>query len=343
MEQATLRASARRLREARRRGMVPVSRDLLALAALTGVAVVLMVAWPEMTGRLRDDLRGWMVLAPSAGVRPWEALSAALVTMALVLGPVLAAAFTCAVVAGLIQTRAMLSLEPLKPRLGRIGPAGQTAGDRLYGVCTSLVKVLGAGSLAAWTLWQHGEAVLGTVGAPLAEVLLETLACLMDMALKVGALLLAMALLDVIYQRWAHGRRLRMTRREARMERRATEGDPLHRTQRRRLHQELLAGADLGAVRRADCVVSGGPGLAAALGYDQRTMSAPRVLVCGVGKMAANIRAEAHRRGCPVIHRRPLARALLRVEPDTELPRSLWEEAAEVLRETRDATKRPDP
>ena len=308
----------------------------MAMAALAGAAVVLMVAWPDMLARLRDDLRGWMVLAPLAGVSPWMALASALYTLAVVVAPVLAAAFLCAVVAGLVQTRAMISAEPLKPRLGRLSLAGQGAGGRAYLLPSVLVRVLGVATLGVFTLWQHGGRLLSTAGEPPAVALSETSACLMTMALRMGLLLLALAALDVVYQRWAHGRSLRMSRHEVRMERRETEGDPGRRAQRRRLHQEILAAHDLETVKQADCVISGGPGLAAAISYDGRTMTAPRLLISGAGKLAASIRAEAHYHGRPVVHNRPLARALALVEPGTEIPRRLWEEAADVLREVRD-------
>ncbi len=335
MEQATLKPSARRLREARRRGIVPVSRSLLSAVALVGAAVVLHVAWPDVLAHLTQDMRGWMVLAPAAGVPPWAALQSAMQTMAVVLCPVLAAALLCALVSGLLQTRGMFSLEPLRPRLGRLAPGRAGAGGRAWRSLMSLTGVLGVGALAALTLWQHGERLLATAGEAPAVALSLTLVCLLEMALKVGLLLLALAVLDVVYQRWSHGSRLRMTRREALREKRETEGDPWHRDQRRLLHQRIIAGRDLAAVERADCVISGGPGLAVALRYDQDTMDAPRVLLVGAGKAAASVRAEARRHGRPVVHRRPLARALALQEPDTDIPRRLWEEVAGVWRQIR--------
>ena len=180
---------------------------------------------------------------------------------------------------------------------------------------------------------RESERLLATAGEAPAVALSLTLVCLLEMALKVGLLLLALAVLDVVYQRWSHGSRLRMTRREALREKRETEGDPWHRDQRRLLHQRIIAGRDLAAVERADCVISGGPGLAVALRYDQDTMDAPRVLLVGAGKAAASVRAEARRHGRPVVHRRPLARALALQEPDTDIPRRLWEEVAGVWRQ----------
>ena len=297
--------------------------------------VALSLGWPALLGRLVSDMRGWMVLAPGGGVDPWAALTAALSTLILALTPVLAAALICAVVVGLIQTRALATLAPLSPSLAHLRPSRRTAGERVYGVCMGTARAVGALLIGAHTLWQHGDQLLGAAGQAPPMVLMAASACVMDLALRVGLLMLSLALLDLLYQRWAHGRRLRMTWRQARRERREAEGDPGHRALRRRLHRELSAGQDLSAVGDADCVISGGPELAAALRYDGQTMTAPRVVVCGAGKAAAAIHDEAHVHGRPVVHRPGLARALALVEPGAELPRRLWEEAAEVLREVR--------
>ena len=333
MGQATIKASARRLREARRRGMVPVSRELMSVAALAGVVVVVATAWPHMLGRLRHDLGAWISLS-ATGVPAWAALSTALQALVAVAGPVLGAALLCALATGLIQTRGMVSLHPLRPSLGRLIPGSGGPGGSGYALLSDGVRGLGVVALGTLTLWQHGGRFLETAGQPPLVALGAVAICLLDLVSRIGLLLLVLAALDVVHARWAHGRRLRMTRREVLMERRESEGDPHHRARRRRLHQEMMTGFDLESVGQAHCVVSG-RSVAAALRYDERSMSAPRVLVSGAQRAAAAIRAEARVHGCPVVHNGPLARALALVEPGTEVPHRLWRETADVLKEAR--------
>lgn len=335
MEQPTHPPSIRRLQQARRLGLVPVSRDSLALAALVGGALALATVWPQLLVRLQEQIRAGMVLAPTTGVAPTVALGEALHCVAVLVAPVLGASLLCVLAVGLLQTRALFSLAPLVPRPGRLSPRGRRAAGRSYLWGTGLLKVLGILALAAHTLWQQGGRLLATAGEPLAPVLAQTTHCLLLMAGKIAVLLLLLAVLDLLYTRYRHLRDLRMTRRQLHQERRAAGGHPGFQAERRRVHRDLLAAQDLLAVQRARCVITAGTNLAVALEYDRQTMSAPRVLVAGAGQLAQKICSVARQHQRPVVHRPPLARALVQLEPGSELPRRLWEEAAEVLRESR--------
>jgi flagellar biosynthetic protein FlhB len=165
------------------------------------------------------------------------------------------------------------------------------------------------------------EALLGAVGE-----------CLAAVALHVGIVAAFLAALDVVHARHAFLKRMRMTRVEVQRELKESEGEPHRKAERRRLHHEILEHQMFEAVAQADCVVINPDHLAVALRHDAESPGAPRVVARGRRLMAAKIREIARQHGIPIIRNVPLARALVELELDQEIPAELYPAVAEVLR-----------
>jgi len=133
--------------------------------------------------------------------------------------------------------------------------------------------------------------------------------------------------------RWRrHGRSLMMTRTEVLREHRESEGDPRHKAERRRVHQEVLQHAMLEQVGQADVVVVNPTHLAVALRYDPARSGAPVVVAKGQALVAERIKRLAREGRVPVVHDVSLARSLMDLDLGTEIPESLYDAVAEVLR-----------
>jgi flagellar biosynthesis protein len=73
------------------------------------------------------------------------------------------------------------------------------------------------------------------------------------------------------------------------------------------------------------------PPLAAALQYDGKTDSAPRLTAKGRGELAERIIEKARLHGVPVKEDPALARFLCRLDVDEEIPAELYRAVAEIL------------
>ena len=73
--------------------------------------------------------------------------------------------------------------------------------------------------------------------------------------------------------------------------------------------------------------------IAVALQYDSKRHLAPRVSACGECDTADRVVKLARRFGVPVVNRPELARALVRLERNQEIPVRLFEAVAVVLNE----------
>jgi len=114
--------SEKRLREARRRGDVPRSRELTSLAVFVAGAAALAWTWPRALGELRASLTAGLRAAPLADRSPTVALDQGLHVLLVVLLPALAAMFVAALLASFAQVGALFTLQPLKPSLARLNP-----------------------------------------------------------------------------------------------------------------------------------------------------------------------------------------------------------------------------
>ncbi len=329
----TEQPTPRRLREARRRGEVALSRDLSGAVALLAGLAALAAAGPALAVRLTRFLRAAVEAAPRGEAPPLGVLVEALGAVAAASLPACAAAFLATAAAGVLQVGARVAPEALAFRWDRLDPVRGLRrlvspaqllqiGLRLAEVALALLLAARRLSGAARALSQLPRlepAAAAAVAAPLLRAL----------TWEIGALLLAFGLADLGIQRRRHRRALMMTREEVRRDQREEEGHPHLRAERERLRRSA---AQAGPVARAACVVVNPTRLAVALGHERGTDEAPRVLAKGAGEEAARIRAAARRAGVPVVRDVPLARALFRLaEVGEAIPEDLFEAAAAVL------------
>jgi flagellar biosynthesis protein FlhB len=334
----------RRLADARRRGEVAVSRDLVSAGATAAALGTLIVGGAAATARLVAYWRG----AFSAGARgetsAASALAAGLAALIHALTPPLLAGFGAALLIGLAQTRGLVAAGAVGPRLSRLSPGEGLrrllSGGAAFELGKGLVKVALVAALVGWTLAPHLAGVLGLAGASAGVALagFGVLACRLAAGVALAAVVLAVA--DVLVVRRRHRRRLRMTREEVRREHKETEGDPLHRAERQRLQREILEQRMIADVRKADFVVVNPDHIAVALRYDPARDDAPVVVASGERLLAERIKQVARQAGVPVFQDVTLARSLRTVAEGDEIPAALYEAVAEVIRVVQGV---PDP
>jgi len=137
---------------------------------------------------------------------------------------------------------------------------------------------------------------------------------------------------DIFWQLYSYYKGLRMTRQEIRDEYKQQEGDPHVKG---RIRQQMRAAARrrmMADVPKADVIVTNPTHYSVALKYDERKMSAPKVVAKGAGDVALRIRELGKEHRVPILEAPPLARALYRhSEIGQHIPGTLYAAVAEVL------------
>ena len=120
----------------------------------------------------------------------------------------------------------------------------------------------------------------------------------------------AVAGIDLVWQRFDHARRLRMSFQDLREETKQSEGDPYVKAQRRSRGEAIATNRMLLDVPKADVVIVNPTHYAVALKWSRARGSAPACVAKGEGEVALRIREVAETAGVAVHSDPPTARAL---------------------------------
>lgn len=333
--QRTEKPTPKRLREARRRGQIPRSSDLVGwLAVLIG-----SFALPYLARSMFRSLAAYFAQTRDlvAAGRYSDAMAESMVVtrgLGLALGSFLALVLAVTAVGMSVQGGITLTTEPLRPRLERISPkaglkrlvSAQSAVDtakaavRLV-VLGVIVWAFTRSFLAAYLAGTESD--LGALGPGLASVLL----LVVRLAAAVG---LVIGLGDYVFQRHKVAKSLRMSKHEVKQETKTTEGDPMVRSRRRAMHAKVGRNQMLAAVGDASVVVVNPTHVAVALRYEPGGV--PVVVAKGGDELALRIRDRAFEAEVPVVEARPLARILHdTLDVGAEVPAEMYEAVAIVI------------
>ncbi|SDN03455.1 flagellar biosynthetic protein FlhB [Cryobacterium flavum] len=197
------------------------------------------------------------------------------------------------------------------------------------------VKVLAKTAAVGFVLYSVIQGLMPVLltagGLPVSELLIAAgggTAALLQAAVAAG-LVLAAADIFVIMKR--NRKKTMMTKKEVKDENKASEGDPLIKSQRRSRQLMMSRNRMIASVTDANVVLVNPTHVAVALKYEPGK-SAPRVVAKGVGHVAARIRAQADTDHVPIVQDVPLARALhAACEIGDEIPTELYNAVARVL------------
>jgi flagellar biosynthetic protein FlhB len=337
----TEQATPFKLEEAKRRGQVAKSLDLNTALIVCGMFALLVASGDSYLQRLFELCAQLLSSAATLSIdsENWPAIAARIVSDSLsILWPIAVVGIVLAVIANVVQTGPILSMDPLKPKFERLNPVAgfkRVFNKRmLFEAFKSCVKlVIFAFVLYGFfiSLWFGLSSAGGTVAEQLAW-LRENASALL---IRLGLVLLIIGLLDLAYTRWSFGKQMMMSRRELKEEVKRREGDPLIKAKLRELQRENLKQArSMSRVPQADVLITNPEHLAIALCYRKDEMSAPLVLAKGADNWAAEMRSVARRHSIPIFENRPLARMLFRrAQLDLPIPPESFLDVAKVYAE----------
>ena len=155
---------------------------------------------------------------------------------------------------------------------------------------------------------------------------------LFELAAYVSGVMVVLAALDYLFQRWQHTKKLMMSKDEVKREYKEMEGDPQIKSKRKQMHQEMIAQGATQNTRKATVLVTNPTRLAIALYYEDEETPLPIVLAKGEGALAKRMVAAAREEGIPIMQNIPLARALFAdAGENTYIPGDLVRQVADVL------------
>lgn len=329
----------RRRQEARDEGNVARSSDFSAATTLLGAMLLMGLFARQLFEGMRllvasmlggqwqispvvvDDAHNWLGVVTLIGVK--------------ILLPIVAGLFVLSIMVNVVQFGVVFTLKPLSPNFNKLSPAkglknlfSKRAVMRLI---MALAKVFIVVAVAAICIVFDLPKVMTLIQLEAAPLLKAAATVVWAVAIKIALVLMVLAILDLIYQRWQHEQDMKMSKQEVKEEMKRMEGDPLTKQRRARVARQLAMQRVNQAVPGADVVVTNPTHFAIALKYDD-SMAAPKVVAKGADLMAMRIRQLAAANAVPIVERPPLARALYRqVEVGQEIPAEFYSAVAEIL------------
>ncbi len=333
----TEEATPKRRLEAREEGNVARSQDLASALMLLAVTITLWVFLMPMFRQAKDvmevALGGALPLNPADA---WEGARYVGAAAVRVVAPMLVITWVVAYLVHLLQVGWLVSSKVVQPKFSKLNP--MSGFKRIFGlsglvkVSLDSLKVTAVMLVAVWTIMQHREELAVLPYLTVLQALGRSGWLMLDLALRVLAVLLLLGMLDFLYQRWKYRQDLKMTKQQVKDELKQTEGDPEVKRRRLRMQQQIAMQRISAAVPRADVVVTNPDHVAVAIQYKPETMNAPKVVAKGAELLALRIRQIAVRHGIAIVERKALARALYRqVAVGQEIPADFYKAVAEIL------------
>jgi flagellar biosynthetic protein FlhB len=257
------------------------------------------------------------------------------------MAPLLIMIFSFAVVLGyvgnVLQFGFVFALGSIKPRFSKLNPINGLR-NVLFSKSTAvqlakqIIKLLAVAVIIYSAV--HGQ--LATIFNAARNsphdwvVVIEGL--IYTVALRFSLFLVAMALLDLCYQRWQFEDSMKMSKAEVKDEQRSAEGAPEAKQAVKNRARAAARKRMMTAVPKATVVVTNPTHFACALEWNEITMEAPVLTAKGADLMARRIRELAKEHNVPIVENAPLARTLYyKVELDHPVPSELYAATAQVI------------
>jgi flagellar biosynthetic protein FlhB len=334
------KATPYKLDEARKRGTVTKSRDLVSLAVLLIATIAFFaLAASAVQGMAALLARGLVQGAAPLGssISAVQLTAHAMYAGLEVLAPLLFLLVVVVVGVNLLNSGPVFSTTPLKPDLSRLNP--MKGFKRLFSM--KLVYEAGKSVLVLLALvfvsWLSLQALLPGLpkffSLPVKAFMLSFIDAAGGLMARLCAVLAFFALVDVLFTRWEFMRTLRMSRREIEDETKHRDGDPRIKSRLRELRLEFLKRTrSVSKVPQADVLITNPTHISVALRYRHGQSPAPQVLAKGAGGLAHKMRDVAFRSGVPIVHSPLLARALFKeVEQEDYVPERWYPQVAKIL------------
>ncbi len=338
-QEKTEEASPRKLEQAREDGNVAKSAEFNSVFILLFGVMSLSFIATRMFEHLRYGFKlfyqevGNLTLT-IATVSHFAAIG--IKTILTLVGPFALVIMIVGLAVNIWQVGFLFTLKPLAPKLSKINPiAGFGKFFKLKSfveLVKGLIKLVIVGNIAYFTLMSYQHDYLRLMNATVVEIIGFICTVMFQVAVRVLAALMILAILDLYYQRWQYRKDMRMSKVEVKDEQKQSEGDPQVKSHIRSMQMARARDRMMQKVPEADVVITNPTQLAIALKYDPAEMEAPIVLAKGARLIAQRIKETAIACNIPIYENKPLARSLYKMcDTGKAIPVELFQAVAEVF------------
>lgn len=289
----------RKLKKAREKGEVPISKEVGHMMVYGGLLAMLAMYLPSnmasgalSLGSLFDIAGAVEVGTGQTAIQDLgQAVAAPISQAGTLLFGALGIMLVAAIISGVLQGPFVFSLERIRPKPNKLSPLAGfkrlASANNLVEFAKSFVKLIALAAIAMMLALSTLRTMLpGTLMLP--EGLVPVIG--RNAALMLGWILVVMipvVILDIAWKRFSHNKKQRMSLKEIRDEHKNSEGDPQIKAKRDAIRRQRARQRMRQAVPTATLVVTNPTHYAVALRYERGMDAAPVCVAKGVDLMGA--------------------------------------------------------
>lgn len=344
----TEQPTPKRLRDAREKGDIPKSNEVVSISVVLGAAMYFLVQGPEIFVNLKGVVSEVIDLSFT---RPFnealELISEKLInSMVSILAPLLMVVIIAAILSQIMQNGVVVAPEAARPKLSNLNPKNWFkkvfSKKNLFELFLNLFKVMVLTLSVYLAMRSSFQDVMRVHMSTIWGLLIVLGELVKTLFIYTLSSFLIIAVADWIFTKTHYTKEHMMTMEEVKREFKEMEGDPIIKSRRRQLMREMAEVNTLDSVRKAKVLIVNPTHYAVAIDYDKEVSPLPYTLAKGEGDLARRMIEVAKEEKIPIMRNAPLARQLYAEANEREhIPSSLLLQVAEVLKVVLELDKKP--
>ena len=335
----TEKATPKKRLDERKKGKVAKSQDVNTALLLLFCFMLLAVLGSFMKDSMIDLYRHtfiewihWDITIDST----MELFVEGLLQFAKIVIPIMVIALIISIAANMLQVGVLFTTEPLKFDLKKIDPI--QGAKRIFSLraivelLKSFLKITFIGTITFSIIWIFKDEMMMLAFKNVNSAIGFFGRMTITMGIASTIALIALAVLDYMYQKYDFEKNIRMSKQDIKDEHKNVEGDPLIKSKLKEKQREIAMRRMMAEVPKADVVITNPTHYAVALKYDENLASAPYVLAKGKDDIALKIIDIAKNAQVMTVENKPLARSLYdTVDINGLVPEEFYQAIAEIL------------
>ncbi|NRA29277.1 MAG: flagellar biosynthesis protein FlhB [Parvularculaceae bacterium] len=333
--------SPKKLTDARKKGDIPVSREVATLGSIVATILLVAFAAPPLVRSITASASPFITSAHDIAMDGSQydvtaVLGELFFKIFAAMSPLFLAFAGAALLAAFGQNALVFATDRIKPKADRLNPMKGLkkifSQDSLVELAKNLVKVAVVTTVVAIFTMNEIENFTAMASYDLNSVPERMQGMVIKLLSAVMIVMIIIAIIDVIWKQMDWKKKQRMTKKEVKDELKQTEGDPQVKQRMSEIRRNQKRKDSMAAVPNATVLVMNPTHYAVALRYVPDEGDAPVCIAKGRNLIALKMREVAQQHNVPVIENPPLARALhAGLEEDQPIPPQFFKAVAEVI------------
>ena len=340
MSEKTEQASPKKKRDARKKGNIAKSKEVVNVATFTGI-VIAGITFADITMiKLKNLISTFLtpeyLLTNLDSIASKKLVNESFFTFASLFLPLGLIVIILGIIGHVAQSGFLFIGEPLKPSFSKMNPINGFKNMFSLKALGTLIKdiiiILFLGMLSYSFIKDNILKVINTGNVYIPYLHNSISSLITELLIQILLGLIIIAVIDYGYQLYTYNKQLRMTKEEVKEEYKQQEGDPQIKSRIKQKQRQIAQSRMMKAVPEATVILVNPTHIAIALRYEEGKDSAPVVVAKGADYVAFKIRDIAKEHDIPIIENIPVARALYKqVDIDKEIPVDFYQVISEIL------------